>query len=82
MKRTLSGLTTNAVLEDAPTSIGRALDGFDDIEHTDVLWIERRAVATQGTRVGSHPTPLNQCQHGVRQESRRGADQFRQFGRL
>ena len=65
MKCALSGLTTTAVLEDTPTSIGRALDGFDDIEHTDVLRIERRAIATQGTRVRSHPTPLNQCQHGV-----------------
>jgi len=79
MKRTWSGLPARTAFQNTPTGIGRALYCFNHIEHAQLLWIERRGVTTQGTRIGPNPTSLDQRQHGVRQEARRGSNSFRQL---
>ena len=65
MKGTLSRLTTGATLEDAPTGMSRTFNGFDHVEHADLIRIERGEIATEGTRYGLNPTSLDQSQHGV-----------------
>jgi len=65
MKGTSSRLTTGATFEDAPTGISRAFNGFNDVEHADLIRIERGEIATEGTRHGLNPTSLDRSQHGV-----------------